>query len=525
MAAEATAWQTTRLRAVAGPNRGAPTPPIDIAGGAAGARQHLGSTWVEVPDDVADRLRSACADVVTPADDDGAARLAEASRDWWPLAMCWSTGGEVAALAAVVCRPSSAAEVAAVLAVCDRASIPVTAAAGRSGVLGGSVPVHGGVVLDLTGLSGIVDVDTTSMVLDVAAGTFGVPLEDELQGSHGVTVGHWPQSIDLSTVGGWLACRGAGQFSGRYGKIEDIVVGLDVTLADGRQISTGGAPRQAVGPDLNQLFVGSEGTLGIITGARLRLHPLPTTNGSRAWGFTGTSSFIHALEAQRGVVQRGGHPAVLRLYDPAESARSYQTPEGLSLLLAYDEGDPLVVDSTLAIVDDVCAAAGAEPADPAHVEHWLAKRNDVAALEALISRGYVVDTMEVAGRWADLPAIYAATVDALASVPGAIAASAHQSHSYPDGACLYFTFAGQVEPDERTAHHRALWDAGQRAALANGAALSHHHGVGLARSRYVAEAMGASLAVLQAVKGTLDPNGILNPGKLGLADPWGEVDW
>ena len=149
----------------------------------------------------------------------------------------------------------------------------------------------------------------------------------------------------------------------------------------------------------------------------------------------------------------------------------------------------------------------------------------MAALEALISRGYVVDTMEVAGRWADLPAIYSATVDALASVPGAIAASAHQSHSYPDGACLYFTFAGKVEPDERTAHHRALWDAGQRAALANGAALSHHHGVGLARSRYVAEAMGASFAVLQALKATLDPNGILNPGKLGLADPWGEVAW
>lgn len=513
------------MPAVAGPNRGAPTPPIEIDGGAAAARSHLAAARVEVPDEVVDRLRSACAEVCTPGDEAGPAAVAEASRDWWPLAMCWSTGGEVAALADVVCRPSSSAEVAAVLAVCNRARIPVTAAGGRSGVLGGSVPVHGGVVLDLTAIAGIRDVDTTSMVLDVAAGTFGAPLEEELQGGHGVTVGHWPQSIDLSTVGGWLACRGAGQFSGRYGKIEDIVVGLDVTLADGRQISTGGAPRQAVGPDLNQLFVGSEGTLGVITAARLRLHPAPTATGSRAWGFAGEGSFAAGLDAQRRIVQRGGHPAVLRLYDPAESARTYQTPEGRSLLLAYDEGDPLVVDAALAIVDEVCADAGAEPADPAHVDHWLAKRNDVAALEALISRGYVVDTMEVAGRWADLPAIYAATVDALASVPGALAASAHQSHSYPDGACLYFTFAGQVEPELRTAHHRALWDAGQRAALANGAALSHHHGVGLARSRYVGEALGASLGVLQAVKSALDPNGILNPGKLGLADPWGEVDW
>jgi alkyldihydroxyacetonephosphate synthase len=496
-----------------------PTPPIAIAGGAASARSHLtGAARVEVPGEVLERLRSACAEVT-----DDPAALAEASRDWWPLAMCWATAGEVAALAGAVCRPSSAAEVAAVLAVCNSARIPVTAAAGRSGVLGGSVPVHGGVVLDLTALSGIVDVDATSMVLDVRAGTFGTPLEEELRAVHGATIGHWPQSIDLSTVGGWLACRGAGQLSNRYGKVEDMVVGLDVVLADGRQIATGGAPRQAVGPDLNQLFVGSEGTLGVITGARLRLHPAPTAIGATAWGFAG---FGAALDAMRRIVHRGLPPAVLRLYDAAEAARSYHTPEGTALLLAHDEGDADVVDLSIRMVDACCADAGAERLDAALVEHWLAKRNDVAALEALISRGYVVDTMEVAGRWRDLPAIYESTVEALAAVPGTIAASAHQSHSYPDGACLYFTFAGKVDdPDGRTAYHRALWDAGQRAALGAGAALSHHHGVGLARSRYVADALGPAFDVLVAVKQTLDPNGILNPGKLGLPSPWGQVDW
>src|SRR5205814_7342389 len=121
-------------------------------------------------------------------------------------------------------------------------------------------------------LSGIVDVDSESLVLDVLPGTFGTWLEDTLRGEHDATLGHWPQSIDLSTVGGWLACRSAGQYSTRYGKIEDIVVGLDVALADGRVIHTGGAPRAAVGPDLTQLFVGSEGTLGVGNGARLRMH-------------------------------------------------------------------------------------------------------------------------------------------------------------------------------------------------------------------------------------------------------------
>jgi len=500
---------------VSGPLPGAPTPPIAIEGGAASATAHLGARRVEVPADVVDRLSSACESVTTDP-----AALAEASRDWWPLAMCWATSGEVAALADVVCSPTTAAEVAAVLAVCNAARVPVTAAAGRSGVLGGSVPVHGGVVLDLTGLNGIVDVDTTSMVLDVQAGTFGTALEATLQADHGVTVGHWPQSVDLSTVGGWLACRGAGQFSGRYGKIEDIVVGLDVALADGRQLTTGGAPRQAVGPDLNQLFVGSEGTLGIITGARLRLHPTPTATDAAAFGF---ASFDTALDAQRRIVQRGAHPAVLRLYDAAEAARGYHTPDGVHLLLAWDEGDEAGGAHNLAVVGDECRDA--ERLDAELVDQWMAKRNDVAALEALISRGYVVDTMEVAGRWRDLPGIYAATCEALLSVPGTIAASAHQSHSYPDGACLYFTFAGQVPADERTSYHVALWDAGQRAALAGGAALSHHHGVGLARGRYVAEALGPAFEVLAATKAALDPNGILNPGKLGLPSPWGAVRW
>jgi alkyldihydroxyacetonephosphate synthase len=503
---------------VSGPLPGAPTPPIAIDGGAAGAAGHLGATRVTVPVDVLDRLRSACDTVDTDP-----AVLAEASRDWWPLAMCWSTTGEVAALADVVCRPGSAAEVAAVLAVANAARIPVTAAAGRSGVVGGSVPVHGGIVLDITGLNGIVDVDVTSMVLDVKAGTFGTALEDSLRAEHGVTVGHWPQSVDLSTVGGWLACRGAGQFSGRYGKIEDIVVGLDVTLADGRQISTGGHPRQAVGPDLNQLFVGSEGTLGIITGARLRLHHTPAHHGKTAWGFP---TFEAALDAQRRIVQRGAHPAALRLYDATEAARTYHTPEGQHLLLAYDEGDMAIVETTLRVVDEVCAHLHADDTvDDGLVDQWMAKRNDVAALEALISRGYVVDTMEVAGRWRDLPSIYTATCAALLAVPGTIAASAHQSHSYPDGACLYFTFAGHVDPDQRTPFHSALWDAGQRAALGAGAALSHHHGVGLARSRYVVEALGPAFEVLTAVKTGLDPNGILNPGKLGLPSPWGPVTW
>ena len=495
----------------AGP--GAPTPAIALRDGGAAATAHLDAAFVPVPPAVVARLSA-----ISPTITDGDA-LGEASRDWWPQAMIWALEGQVAARAGAVVSPTSAAEVAAVLAVCDDARVPVTAAAGRSGVCGASVPVHGGVVLDLCSLTGIVDVDTTSLVLDVAPGMFGDHLEHALRTDHDLTLGHWPQSVALSTVGGWLACRSAGQLSTRYGKIEDMVLGLDVALADGRQISTGGAPRAAVGPDLNQLFVGSEGTLGIITGARLRLHPAPTHERRAAYGF---ASFAEGIDAMRRILQRGGTPAVLRLYDPAEADRTYKTGDR-ALLLVLDEGDVAAVDSTMALVAHACRDGHHE--DVEHVAHWLEHRNDVAALEALISRGYVVDTMEVVGRWRDLPQIYDATINALNSVEGTLSASAHQSHSYTDGGCLYFTFAAKVEAEDRDRYYRAAWDAGSRAVLAAGGALSHHHGVGLNRSRFVAEALGPAFEVLAAMKTALDPNGILNPGKLGLPSPFGATGY
>ena len=493
---------------------GAPVPPITLGDDPAGTTDRLVATAVEVDDATLERLRGVCAEVTT---DD--AERAEAGRDWWPLAMTWALQGQVGRRPAAVARPTTDEEVSAVLAVCHEAGVPVTAAAGRSGVCGGSVPVFGGVLLDLCGLNGIRSIDTTSMVLDVRAGTFGDKLEDTLRAEHGVTLGHWPQSIALSTVGGWLACRSAGQLSNRYGKIEDIAIGLDVALADGRVIHTGGQPRQAVGPDLNQVFIGSEGTLGVILGARLRLHPLPAAEARAAYGF---GSFADANDACRRVLQRGGRPAVLRVYDAVEADRSYQTGDR-HVLLVLDEGDPALVHATMAVVADACA--GAEVLDEALVGRWLEHRNDVAALEALVSKDFVVDTMEVTGSWGDLDTIYTSTLEAIGAVEGTLAVSAHQSHAYTDGACLYFTFAGKPPAEGKDDFYRGVWDAGTRAVLAAGGSLSHHHGIGLNRARFVASALGDAFGTLVDLKAALDPTGILNPGKLGLPSPFGEVTW
>ena len=497
--------------------RGEPTPPIALASPASATRAPAlgGIPVVDVDDALVSRLQSVCASVsLEPAD------LAEHSRDWWPLAMTWAPADGVPGAAGAVARVSSVDEVSGVLRVCNEAGVPVTASAGRSGVCGSSVPVFGGVVLDVCGLAGIVDVDRESMTVDVGAGTFGDVFEERL-GEIDLTVGHWPQSMALSTVGGWLACRSAGQYSNRYGKIEDIVVGLDVVLADGRRVTTGGWPRAAVGPDLTQLFVGSEGTLGVITGARLRCHAKPTATWGAAFGF---SSFAEGLDACRRVIQRGGRPAVLRLYDEAESQRSFSV-EGRCVLLAWDEADPFVLAATEGVVFEECVEG--ERLDDSLVDQWFAHRNDVSALEALVSRGYVLDTIEVSGPWSRLAAMYAAAVGAVQSLDGALAASAHQSHAYVDGACLYFTFAGNVgdDPAAKSAFYRAAWDGVTDAVLTRGGALSHHHGVGLNRGRFMADALGAGFDVLVAVKSALDPNGVLNPGKLGLPSPWGAVPW
>jgi alkyldihydroxyacetonephosphate synthase len=179
----------------------------------------------------------------------------------------------------------------------------------------------------------------------------------------------------------------------------------------------------------------------------------------------------------------------------------------------------------MTIVEHSCEAADAKPADIALVEAWLGHRNDTSALQGLTRKGFVVDTMEIAAPWSRIDSLFDDVRAAMMAVPNTRAATCHLSHSYADGACLYFTFAATPPPAEIESTYIALWDAGQRAVLAGGGNLSHHHGVGLNRGRFMAEALGSGHAVLAAIKSTLDPNGIMNPGKLGLPAPFGEVPW
>ncbi len=458
------------------------------------------------PDSLLDALASAGVSFsVTTAE------RAEHARDWWPLSIPEVARGHVARWPGVVVRPRSTAEVASTLRAANDARIPVTAQGGRSSVVGGAAPAPGAIALDLTGLNAVIALDAISGTVRAQCGVFGPSLEHFLR-DRGFTAGHQPQSFELSTVGGWIACRGAGQLSNRYGKVEDLVRALTVVLANGEVIALGGrAPREASGPDLLQLFVGSEGTLGIITEATLVVRALPAFERRRAYEF---SSFVEGMRACRRVLQRDAHPAVLRLYDETESRRHFEI-DGCALIV-LDEGDPSLVAATMAIVHEECVSAN--ELDVSVVERWLQRRNDVSGLAELWAGGLVVDTIEVAGAWAILEALRERVSASLNAHEGVLNVSVHQSHAYLDGACLYFSFAARGGDDPGQLY-RAAWDGAMEEVLAVGGAISHHHGAGRARARFVADSLGGGFAVLEGLKEQLDPNHILNPGVLGLGGP------
>ncbi|MGO8873535.1 MAG: FAD-binding oxidoreductase [Acidimicrobiales bacterium] len=497
-------------------------PPIAVAGPSTGVTDRFGAGTVPIDQSVLGLLRGACPSVETTPE-----ALIEAGRDWWPISLHWAIAGEVGHRPGAVVRPGSVDEVVGVLQVCNTHRIPVTAAGGRSGVTGGAIPAFGGVALDLRGLAGVIDVDTASGLVTARCGTYGPELATELAEQHGLTLGHWPQSVDVSTVGGWAACRAVGQYSTRYGKIEDIVNGLQVVLADGRVVRTGGlagaGPRSSTGPDLTQLFLGSEGTLGIITAVQLRARPLPPAERRAAFAF---ATFDDGLEAVRRTLRRGATPAVVRLYDATEAARSWGVEEG-HLLIVLDEGDEHVIEAAMRVLAEECR--GAVALDSAVVGRWLEKRNDVSELTEVTRLGVVADTVEVSACWSELPGLYHDALAALSDVPGNLFGSAHGSHSYVDGGCLYFTFAGQGAPPDdlaaREEFYRRSWAAVMEVTRRHRGSISHHHGIGLVRAGFLREALGEGFAVLEGIKASLDPAGILNPGKLGLASRFGPAPW
>ena len=443
--------------------------------------------------------------------------LASRSHDTWPLSLIRAEGGRLQTRPSCVVTPETLADVQAALRWANREGVAVSPYGAGSGVCGGFLPNPDSIVIDMGRMDQLLEVDEASLWARVQSGMMGHHFEAALN-ERGYSMGHFPQSIELSTVGGWVSTRAAGQFSSRYGSIEDMLLGLEVVLADGTQVSVKPSPRRSAGPDLRHLFLGSEGTLGVITEIIVRIFPLPPSRRLSSYAF---ADFDAGLEAIRQIVRAGWRPPVLRLYDAHEAERHFGewTEAGSHVLLIVSEGPEAMAATESAACEELCTAAGGRSCGESPVEHWFESRNSVPSLRDLVARGLVVDTIEVTADWSKIAPLYREVIDAVASVESMLIVSGHSSHSYPQGTNIYFTFVAQpADPKDGETIYLESWRRAMDATVRCGGSISHHHGVGRLRIPWMRDEHGAGIEVMRAIKQALDPKGILNPGALLPSD-------
>lgn len=422
--------------------------------------------------------------------------------------------------------PGDDDQVEAVLGYCSQHRIAVVPFGGGTSVVGGLDPIRGefGAVisLDLRRLDAVYWLDEVSGEAELGAGLSG-PEAERLLGKHGFSIGHFPQSFRFASIGGYAATRSSGQDSAGYGRFNDMVRGMRVITPAG-VIDVGRAPASAAGPDLRELFAGSEGTFGVITRVRLRVHPVPECVRYEAWSFP---DFATGADAFRAVVQTGTGPTVLRLSDEAETGVNLATAHSIGeksatggcLAITMFEGTPEHTASRHAETSALLAARGGTSLGEAPAKGWEKGRFDAPYLrDSLLSAGALCETLETATTWSNLPKLKAAVTSALTEALSESGTPAlvmcHISHVYPTGASLYFTVVagqrGDVAEQWKAAKNRAC-----DAIIANGGTITHHHAVGADHRPWMTAEVGElAVQVMRAVKTTLDPVGILNPGKL-----------
>lgn len=443
--------------------------------------------------------------------------------DWWALSLIRSRRGEPDPLPLGALKPRSSEEVAEVLRWASSRQIGVVPRGGGSGVCGGAVPGPDSIVLDLTSMNRILELDDHSLTVSAEAGVYGPDLEAAV-GDKGMTLGHVPQSFHISTLGGWISTKATGQTSTLYGGIENRVLGLKAVLSDGTVVASPAFPRASTGPDWWRLFIGAEGTLGVVVEATLSVVSIPAEHAWLEIFFgTGTDAFLRGLDFLRRMIRSGIQPAVVRLYDEADSAFNFGSLGiGGSMAILRFEGSMGLIDEQVKAAMGVLADQGTVIEKGAG-EHWWGHRFKAAETyrEILSGKGAlgplaVVDTLEVAGTWTQMPGLYREVSEALMAECDAVLT--HASHIYPSGANYYFTFLINSASDEAEAEtrYRAAWKAGLDATVSARGTISHHHGIGLMKAPWMKSELGSGIEALSRIKAALDPGGRMNPGKLGI---------
>jgi alkyldihydroxyacetonephosphate synthase len=437
--------------------------------------------------------------------------LASRRHDYWVVSHLRDRFGAPGPAPACVVRPASVADVQQVVRIARETRTPLLPFGLGSGVVGGTIAAPEAILLDMGAMDRTRFVQPENLLAGFDAGKRGIEAEQEVA-ALGLTIGHWPQSVDISTVGGWIATRASGQFSTAYGNIEDIVHSIEAVLPDGELVILGKGPRASAGPDLRHLMLGSEGALGVITGVTLSLRRAPELRALSAFA---AKDMPAGFAFQRELVQRGWRPPVMRQYDVRESGRLHEAARDCTVIMVH-EGPAELVEVETAAAGRLAAEMGLAALPETIVEHWLAHRNHVPGWDQLLSRSIVADTVEISASWDRIGAIYDAATASVGEMEGCLAASAHSSHVYRSGLNLYFTFAFFRE--DPTALEPAYFEAWRRimqATADGGGSLAHHHGIGRVRRDYLERELGSGgVALLQRLKAALDPAGVMNPGVL-----------
>ncbi len=440
------------------------------------------------------------------------ADLLSYSHDYWPIYLHWMLEDRYPSVPDAVVWPESIEDVRDIVRWCYRGKVPIYPYGGGSGVLGGAVPEKGGIVVDLKRMRSL-KLHKKDLLVEAESGLNGYYLEDYLN-ERGYTMGNIPQSLYPSTVGGWVGTKALGQFSTKYGGIEDMLKGIEVVVPPGKLIELKPHPRTATGPDLRKFFVGSEGTMGIITKGWFKIWPEPEKRIKLSYA---SNSLKDAVESIRRIMRRGAEPAVIRIYDEIETKRhfyEYDDIYGKVATVMIIEGDETLADAESKIVREefVGKEKGEKP-----VDHWLETRFSIKEASEFVPMGVVFDTIEVAVGWSGAAKLYENVVGALKPIKGVLFASAHASHFYPQGICFYFTFAG-TPPRKKDAEgfYQQAWEEAMKAVINSGGTVSHHHGVGRQRRRWMSEELEEGYELLKKIKQKVDKRGIMNPGDMGL---------
>ena len=437
--------------------------------------------------------------------------------DYFWLSRMWADKGNTPPAAEFVVRPGSTEEVSKVMKIANYYKIPVQPWGGGSGSQGGALPMAGGILLDNKRMNKMLDINTNAGTVTCETGIIFQTLEDYCQ-EKGFSIMHLPSCLTCCTVGGALAHNGIGILSTKYGKSDDMVLWMESVLPTGEVIETLPVPKHSSGPNLIPLFLGSEGTLGVITKVKFRMIHEPEIRRHHAFLFPD----IHTgYEACHKIVQ-AVKPSIVRLFDEAETVSIIKKVIGFekkgSFMNLTLEGYKGVVAAEEEIVLKLAEEYGAQYLGTEYGEKWYENRITFFYPGHIMNNPQMFGTLDTVATHENIEKIYWAMKAEVSKFPN-VRFISHSSHWYDWGCMNYSRFIldnPPEDPEEALRLHNQIWNAGVRAALANGGVLNDHHGVGLKLSRLVKEQYGPAMKVLETLKKGLDPNGIMNPYKMGL---------